>query len=574
MAAGGSDLATHMRNTGFIQVQNPNIYEKRRRRSTGGTADVMGPPVGSSYAQAAHTRYQSNLSVDEKLDLIMNETAAVRELTLQLQRQQNDFLKLYEAVENLEIHTAQLEQKQSTQNLRIINAEAQAKRDNLIFLNIPEREQESANDCEQALYDFMAGALQLSDAQLDDVVFQEVYRLGRVKRGVAPDGRPWKPRPLLARFRDFRIRQSILGRAKALKGTEYAIREDFPAEIRTARGKLWEDLKRAKSEHLKAKIAYPAKIVVEGQVVRDMFPDWGKWTPADVHRERGAQNSGSRLPKAGTPMDIPLSELIKDAPAQPRWHRGNQGNNAGTSLANGQPPVFPQPASLPSIPPPPPPNLLTSAPQVANVRPPPLPPPPLPLPPNIPMSASQLDPAAPAYCPLTSMPPNAALISPVLQPTPAIFFPTSNMSTNRNDNTPVCGQLVQIPEVGESYVDTNRPSCDVTPGYQTAAMSGNDVTVMPVGDTAASTKRSQQTLVEDAWANPEAAPRCNQTRTSNVNQSGTSLPQRPARRRDSRRHDRDRTRPENANDIADDTVANGNESLSDAISSALNATLE
>ena len=82
----------------------------------------MGPPVGSSYAQAAHTRYQTNLSVDEKLDLIMNETAAVRELTLQLQRQPNDFLKLYEAVENLEIHTAQLEQKQSTQNLRIINA--------------------------------------------------------------------------------------------------------------------------------------------------------------------------------------------------------------------------------------------------------------------------------------------------------------------------------------------------------------------------------------------------------------------------------------------------------------------
>ena len=161
-------------------------------------------------------------------------------------------------------------------------------------MNIPEREQESANDCEQALYDFMAGALQLSDAQLDDIVFQEVYRLSRVKRGVAPDGRPWKPRPLLARFRDFRIRQSILGRAKALKGTEYAIREDFPAEIRTARGKLWEDLKRAKSEHLKAKIAYPAKLVVEGQVVKVMFPDWGKWTPADDYRKRGAQNFGSR----------------------------------------------------------------------------------------------------------------------------------------------------------------------------------------------------------------------------------------------------------------------------------------
>ena len=100
--------------------------------------------------------------------------------------------------------------------------------------------------------------------------------------------------------------------------------------------------------------------------------------PPDDNRERDAQNSGSRFPTAGTPMDIPLSELIRDAPVQPRWHRGNQGNNAGTSAAYGEPQALSQPPPPPppsSIPPPISPNLLTSAPQLANTWAPALPPP-------------------------------------------------------------------------------------------------------------------------------------------------------------------------------------------------------
>ena len=65
------------------------------------------------------------------------------------------------------------------------------------------------------------------------------------------------------------------GCAKALHVTEYAFRKDFPAAIRATRVKLWEDLKHDKSQHFLAKIAYPMKFVVDGQIVKDMFQDWG-----------------------------------------------------------------------------------------------------------------------------------------------------------------------------------------------------------------------------------------------------------------------------------------------------------
>ena len=47
-------------------------------------------------------------------------------------------------------------------------------------------------------------------------------------------------------------------------------------------GKLWQQFTQARSEGLRATIAYPAKLIVEGELVKDMFPGWGKWAFSDV----------------------------------------------------------------------------------------------------------------------------------------------------------------------------------------------------------------------------------------------------------------------------------------------------
>ena len=61
------------------------------------------------------------------------------------------------------------------------------------------------------------------------------------------------------------------------KGTQFSICYDLSKEINEARKKLWGEVKSIKSKRPSARvqIVYPAKIVVEGKIVRDEFPDWG-----------------------------------------------------------------------------------------------------------------------------------------------------------------------------------------------------------------------------------------------------------------------------------------------------------
>ena len=179
--------------------------------------------------------------------------------------------------------------------------------------------------------------------------------------------------------------QDILFSASELKGTQFASREDFPAEIRSARGELWDEFKSAKSQNLRARIVYPAKLVVDGRVVRDMFPEWGQWAVGGYvdNQERGTQ-----IPRSGTPIDIPIGDLIGRIPFQqaPCPHNLAQHPMQTPPAGMLQAPQHPQPVPLQSPPAPLNPASASSHPSPAPLHAPPTPmhPPPLPLhpPPN------------------------------------------------------------------------------------------------------------------------------------------------------------------------------------------------
>ena len=68
----------------------------------------------------------------------------------------------------------------------------------------------------------------------------------------------------------------IIGAANKLKNEPYGINKDFPKEITSARSQLWPLYKteRAKNPDASVYICFPAKLVVGGRVVKDLFPDW------------------------------------------------------------------------------------------------------------------------------------------------------------------------------------------------------------------------------------------------------------------------------------------------------------
>jgi hypothetical protein len=89
------------------------------------------------------------------------------------------------------------------------------------------------------------------------------YRLGPFVRG-----KPWS---IFVTFENFNGVQLIISRARRLKGSYYSINKDF-----SARKTLWSTFKSIKQRYPDSRtvLAYPAKVIRDGDVVLDRFPDW------------------------------------------------------------------------------------------------------------------------------------------------------------------------------------------------------------------------------------------------------------------------------------------------------------
>ncbi|MEW8548271.1 MAG: hypothetical protein AB2693_32605, partial [Candidatus Thiodiazotropha sp.] len=98
--------------------------------------------------------------------------------------------------------------------------------------------------------------------------FERAHRLGRFNAARGP-------RPIIVAFSFFKDTEDILSAARSLRGTPYGISRDFPPEITKARQVLWPQFKEARENPLnRVTIAYPAKLIVNGVIVSDLFPDW------------------------------------------------------------------------------------------------------------------------------------------------------------------------------------------------------------------------------------------------------------------------------------------------------------
>ena len=279
---------------------------KRKRINTGGSADNTTDAQATSDFRA--------LPDSEKFEILFQKCDQLETVTSALQTATRNLEHAYKTIDNLSVQLAVIKEKADKSDMRIIDIEARGRRNNLVFHNIPERDgYEDEEQCAYALYKFMARMLDMSDAYIDSIHLQRVHRLGKPRSNNTR--RPNKPRPIIACFCDFPVRQDILNRAKLLQGTNYSIQEDFPCEIRDARGDLWPEFRRAKNDNLRPKIVYPAKLVVNKEVIRDCFPTWGSWNRSKRHEQRDAGNTEHRR---GTPMDGPMSDLVNATPFTPR----------------------------------------------------------------------------------------------------------------------------------------------------------------------------------------------------------------------------------------------------------------
>ena len=298
------------------RLVNEDVYQDIRTNGENGDEVTF-----ASYAEVLNR--METLSESEKIDFLLGKYSSLENMMRGIQVSLSAQSDVQKTVELLALKVAYLEEKSTLSELRVVDLEARSRRHNLVFFGIPEASHEDENAITETMFHFFGGKLGMSNHQIEQIRFQRVHRLGRPQhhgRGGGPRG-PARPRPIIVCFRDYPVRQEVLNRSKYLRGTGFSIAEDFPTEIRDARGELWNEFRVARQNNLRPKLIYPAKLLVGNEIVKDKFPDWGKWSISK------RQSNPGRPPRSGAPIEVSMASLINTPAFRPQ-HRGTHAGGA------------------------------------------------------------------------------------------------------------------------------------------------------------------------------------------------------------------------------------------------------
>jgi hypothetical protein len=281
---------------------------KRSRINTGGHSEH------SEHKTICQSEY-NKLSIDDKLSVMFTQMNTIGHKV-------EDCLNIYRQVHNIETKMSEHEFRIKLLEYKSIDLEARSRRNNLIFGGIPENKDEN---CFQVISDFLQTNLQIEPCP----PMPRAHRLGRFK--------PGSTRPIIVYFLDTRDTEFVLSRANMLRGTNFNINRDFPKEIVDARKSLWPEYKRLRAAYKESKISivYPAKLVKDGRVMHDAFPQWN------------LVMQGNRIPiskpvftNIPTDQPAPSSQLSRGNVPSSDHSRDtsvNQVNNSGDSRAQTAP---------------------------------------------------------------------------------------------------------------------------------------------------------------------------------------------------------------------------------------------
>ena len=143
-----------------------------------------------------------------------------------------------------------------------VKLECHSRRGNMKLLEIKERENETNNDTELALREFIRTKLKTLPVDEENIHFDRVHRV--TSRRSQSNGRSLQPRPIIVRLTEFQDKFFIKSIIKNLpRGTRFGISDDFPKQVDELRKMLYPILKAAKFEK-KASYFNVEKLIIDG----------------------------------------------------------------------------------------------------------------------------------------------------------------------------------------------------------------------------------------------------------------------------------------------------------------------
>ena len=245
------------------QQKTPPPTNKRARTNTGGAAST--PPVKTTDITEIFREINQKLAKLDKLDLLEQKIVSFETKLNDIQLSVQDLdVKCSAQVEVMEESVAKINSEMDAlrgENRRlseqILDIQTCSMRDNLVFFNIPETEDEV---CETTVSNFLKDKLNLENP--DRVKFERVHRMGQKRRG--------SHRPIVCKFSCYKDREEIRKAGPRLKGSEFRISEQFPREIQERRRKLMPLYRQARNDGKRA-VLTGGRLYIDG--VQQQLPE-------------------------------------------------------------------------------------------------------------------------------------------------------------------------------------------------------------------------------------------------------------------------------------------------------------
>lgn len=266
-----------------MDVQWIPVRNKRRRFNT------ASPSTGTDQINI------SSLSFDDKLSQMLNKLNI-------LEKSNQEIVKISRNMSNVQFKVEHIESRTATHDLflkvlayKSIDIEARSRRCNLIFHGLAENKDENLPD---KLNEFLWQEMCIDS---DELYIGRVHRLGSFHKAKQRQRTDNPRRPIIIAFEDYKSTETVLSAAYMLKGSNFSVTRDYPKEIVTARQRLMPKLKlERQNKNNRVSLEYPARLLINGRVVADEFPDWY----SVLEHDRYQMANGTSISAMGRPQRV------------------------------------------------------------------------------------------------------------------------------------------------------------------------------------------------------------------------------------------------------------------------------
>ena len=173
--------------------------------------------------------------------------------------ERHDNAELNIGLTNDKVTTLERQNKNLADNL--VYLQSQSMRNNLLFSNIDEAQNEVPDQTEQKLRQFMVEKLEMAQGLVDGIAFERVHRMGpQINEGI-------RKRTIVAKFTLFKDREVVRKLRGKLRNSSYYINEQFPKEVADKRKALKPQMMEAIRNGKRAWLAYD-KLYIDGKLVK------------------------------------------------------------------------------------------------------------------------------------------------------------------------------------------------------------------------------------------------------------------------------------------------------------------